>query len=143
MIVFCTIQSCSCKALLLLDKKQKPTISWNRVPGATSYLVCIMNDSDLCWHQVVRGTEVACPEEPSLKPEVVYSILVSAMSDVEAANEQEIQEVIDRSRTLGREKQQFFMIRCPVGDPCIINGIQGVWTKDGQQGCFCKPQDGS
>ena len=58
---------------------KKPTIHWNKVPDATSYVVSIMNGSEVHWQQEeVVGTEIVYPGEPLLNSGVLYSIKIES-----------------------------------------------------------------
>lgn len=64
-----------CRTYLI---NNKPTIHWNEVPGATSYVVSIMNGSEVHWQQEVVGTEIVYPGEPLLNSGVLYSIKIES-----------------------------------------------------------------
>lgn len=59
---------------LLLN--EVPTLRWNKVPDANSYVVRIMKGSEIHWQEEVSGTEVVYPGVPPLEPEVDYLLTV-------------------------------------------------------------------
>lgn len=72
------------KTLLLDDK---PTIHWNGVPGATSYLVTVMKGKEVHWQQQVSATEVVYPGDSPLELGVIYSLLIESDNGFSSGND--------------------------------------------------------
>lgn len=74
------------RSTLILD--DRPTISWNEVPGATSYTVRIVTEEGEIWSQEnVTGTEIVYPGDPPLQPGTYYLAIVVA--DTGASSQEE------------------------------------------------------
>ena len=67
-----------CETLVL---SERPTFRWNEVPGASSYLVSLMDGSKICWQQKVRGTEVVYSGNAPLEQGVFYSLEIKSVND--------------------------------------------------------------
>lgn len=67
-----------CETLVL---SEKPTFRWNEVPGASSYLVSLMDGSKICWEQKVTGTEIVYSGNAPLEQGVSYSLVIKSIND--------------------------------------------------------------
>ncbi len=67
-----------CETLVL---SERPTFRWNEVPGASYYLVSLMDGSKICWEQKVRGTEIVYSGNVPLEQGVSYSLIIKSVND--------------------------------------------------------------
>lgn len=57
---------------------ERPTFRWNEVPGASFYLVSLMDGSEIYWHEKVSELEIVYPGNPPLKRGVSYSLVIKS-----------------------------------------------------------------
>jgi hypothetical protein len=56
----------------------KPTFRWNRVIGATQYIVQVKNSRGTVWEATTQNSQIIYPGNPVLEPGVAYSVIVKA-----------------------------------------------------------------
>lgn len=127
-----------CETLVL---SERPTFRWNEVPGASSYLVSLMDGSKICWEQKVRGTEVVYSGNAPLEQGVYYSLVIKPVNDFSSESDLDkpeskfnslasgsVQKIEDRVDSL-LKSQTVSVVYCPEGENCTTDERQpGIWT---------------
>ena len=120
---------------------ERPTFRWNEVPGASSYLVSLMDGSKICWEQKVRGTEVVYSGNAPLEQGVYYSLVIKSINDFSSESDLvkpdlkfnppasgSVQRIESRINSVLKSQTVSFVF-CPQGEDCITDeGQPGIWT---------------
>lgn len=95
---------------------RKPTIRWNKVLSATSYIVKIVRDYEVVRTTEVKGTEFKSSDDLPLESGVAYSVIVESNNGHSSemnSNQSELeftvldeQEILDISNEIEQEKKQ-------------------------------------